>query len=144
MPSEVSMEAVLLSDQDELEKIKQRKLRQILERAEQMKSTKAKLEKETKEQATEVKKARMQILSRILEPDANKYLAQLRDSKPEIAQRIENIILSLFLQKQLISVSKVQIRALERRLEGVEPSIMVKRRGKKMKSFSDAIRKEDE
>lgn len=138
------MEAVLLSDQDELEKIKQRKLRQILERAEQMQSTKAKLEKETKEQATEVKKARMQILSRILEPDANKYLAQLRDSKPEIAQRIENIILSLFLQKQLISVSKVQIRALERRLEGVEPSIMVKRRGKKMKSLSDAIRKEDE
>jgi len=138
------MEAVLLSDQDELEKIKQRKLRQILERAEQMQSTKAKLEKETKEQATEVKKARMQILYRILEPDANKYLAQLRDSKPEIAQRIENIILSLFLQKQLISVSKVQIRALERRLEGVEPSIMVKRRGKKMKSLSDAIRKEDE
>ncbi|MFQ5820016.1 MAG: DNA-binding protein [Candidatus Heimdallarchaeota archaeon] len=133
-----------MSDQDELEKIKQRKLRQILERAEQMQSTKAKLEKETKEQATEVKKARMQILSRILEPDANKYLAQLRDSKPEIAQRIENIILSLFLQKQLISVSKVQIRALERRLEGVEPSIMVKRRGKKMKSLSDAIRKEDE
>lgn len=138
------MEAVLLSDQDELEKIKQRKLKQILERAERMQSTKAKLEEEQKEQAAEVMKARMQILSRILEPEANKYLAQLRGSKPEIAQRIENIILSLFLQKQLISVSKVQIRALERRLEGVEPSIMVKRRGKKIKSLSDAIRKEDE
>lgn len=138
------MEAILLSDQDELEKIKQRKLKQILERAERMQSTKAKLEEEQKEQTAEVMKARMQILSRILEPDANKYLAQLKDNKPEIAQRIENIILSLFLQKQLISVSKVQIRALERRLEGVEPSIMVKRRGKKIKSLSDAIRKEDE
>ncbi len=137
------MEAVFLSDQDELEKIKQRKLRQILKRAEQMQSTKTKMEEETKERAAEVKKARMQILSRILEPDANKYLTRLRDSKPEIAQRIENIIISLFLQKQLIYVSKVQIRALERRLEGVEPSIMVKRRGKKMKSLSDAIRKED-
>ncbi len=138
------MEAVLLSDPDELEKIKQRKLKQLLERAERMQSTKAKLEEKQKEQAAEVMKARMQILSRILEPDANKYFARLRGSKPEIAQRIENIILSLFLQKQLISVSKVQIRAIERRLEGVEPSIMVKRRGKKIKSLSDAIRKEDE
>ncbi|MFQ6123271.1 MAG: DNA-binding protein [Candidatus Heimdallarchaeota archaeon] len=133
-----------MSDQDELEKIKQRKLKQILERAEQMQSTKVKLEEEQKERTAEVMKARMQIFSRILEPDAKKYLAQLRSNKPKIAQRIENIILTLFLKKQIISVSKVQIRALERRLEGVKPSIMVKRRGKEMKSLSDAIRKENE
>lgn len=138
------MEVMSLSDQDELEKIKQRKLKQILERAEQMQSTKVKLEEEQKERTAEVMKARMQIFSRILEPDAKKYLAQLRSNKPKIAQRIENIILTLFLKKQIISVSKVQIRALERRLEGVKPSIMVKRRGKEMKSLSDAIRKENE
>ena len=133
---------MLLSDQEELEKIKQRKLKQMLERAEQMQSAKAKLDEEQKERAAKVIEARLQILSRVLEPEAHKYFTYLRDTKPAIAQQIESIIISLFLQEKLVSASKVQIRALERRIEGVEPSIMVKRRGKKEESLSDAIRRE--
>lgn len=138
------MEAVFLSDQDELEKIKQRKLKQLLERAEQLQSMKARQENDQQEQAARVKEARLQILTRVLDPEAHNYLRQLSTTKPETVEKIESIIISLVLQRRLTYVSKVQIRALERRIEGVEPSITVKRRGKKAESFSEAIRKEDE
>jgi DNA-binding TFAR19-related protein (PDSD5 family) len=131
-----------LSDQDELEKIKQRKLKRLLERAEKMQSMKDKEEEVQQEQETRAKEARSYILARTLDREASNYLAQLRNAKPETAQQIESIIVTLVLQKRLDYVTKVHIRALERRIEGVEPSILVKRRGKEAETLSDAIRGE--
>lgn len=133
-----------MSDQDELEKIKQRKMKRFLERAEQLKSKEKKLENNQQEQATRVKEAQSQILAKILDPEARKYLAYLNDTKPNIAQKIESTILPLVLQNRIFYVSKIDIRALERRIEGVKPSILVKRRGEKIKTLSDAMRTEEE
>ena len=138
------MEITLLSDQDELEKIKRRKMRRFLERAEQLQSEEQKLETDQQEQATRVQEARSQILAKILDPEARQYLAYLNDTKPETAQKIESTILPLVLQNRIFYVSKIDIRALERRIEGVEPSILVKRRGEKIKTLSDAMRSDEE
>ena len=63
-----------MSDQDELEKIKQQKLKKLLERAEKMQSMKEKEEKIQQEQEQRVKEARSYILARTLDPDASNYL----------------------------------------------------------------------
>ncbi len=133
-----------MSDQDELEKIKRRKMRRFLERAEKLQSEEQKLETDQQEQATRVQEARSQILAKILDPEARQYLAYLNDTKPITAQKIESTILSLAIQNRIFYVSKIDIRALERRIEGVKPSILVKRRGEKIKTLSDAMRTEEE
>lgn len=136
------LEAGLLSDQDELEKIKQRKLKRLLERAEKRQAMKEKEEEVQQAKETRVKEARSYILARTLDPEASDYLAHLKTTKPDIAQQIESIIVTLVIQRRLNYVTKVYIRALERRIEGVEPSILVKRRGKEAETLSDAIRKD--
>lgn len=138
------MVAVHLSDQDELEKIKQRKLRQLLERAEQQQAAKAHQENEQQNQEDKEREMRTQLLDRYLDSEARQYITQMNATKPQTAQHIETIIISLILQNRVNYITKVQIRALERRIEGVEPSISVKRRGKKIESFSDAIRKDQD
>ncbi len=132
-----------MSDQDELEKIKRRKMKRFLERAEQLQSEEKKLKTNQQEQATRVQEARSQILAKILDPEARQYLAYLNDTKPNTAQKIESTILPLVLQNRIFYVSKIDIRALERRVEGVESSILVKRRGEKIKTISDAMRTEE-
>jgi len=135
---------VFLSDQDELEKIKQRKLKKFLERAKKIQSMKEKEKEIQQEQESRVREARSYILEKTLDPEASNYLAQIRTAKPDTAKQIESIIVTLVLQRRLAYVTKVDIRALERRIEGVEPSILVKRRGKETETLSDAIRKENE
>jgi len=132
-----------LSDQDELEKIKQRKLKRFLERAEQLKSKEQQSQINQEEQVTKVQEARSQILSKVLDPEARQYLTYLNETKPNTAQKIESTILPLVLQNRIFYVSKIDIRALERRIEGVEPSILVKRRGKKIKTLSESMRSEE-
>ena len=132
-----------MSDQDELEKIKQRKLKRFLERTKQLKSKEQQSQINQEEQATRVQEARSQILTKVLEPEARQYLAYLNETKPNTAQKIESTILPLILQNRIFYVSKVDIRALERRIEGVEPSILVKRRGEKIKTLSESMRSDE-
>ena len=82
---------------------------------------KQKKQQEAAKEVEEEQEQRRQLLLReIFMPDALSYLAELRDTKPHLARRIEDIALTLFLQRQLIrKIPKIGVLQVQRRLEGV-------------------------
>ncbi len=125
-----------MSDEsDELSLIRRRKLQSIFRKKKQQ---------EIAREAEEVQEQqRQQLLLEIFMPDATTYLAALRQTKPHLATRIEDIALTLFLRRQLVRrIPKIGVLQVQRRLEGVEPKIMVKRRGEDAISFYESVRKD--
>jgi len=120
---------------DELARIRQRKIHKLVE------------EKHRQEAAKEAKtvqdKERKKLLQIIFMPDAIEYLGELRKNKPQLASRIEDIAILLYSQQQLPGqIPKMGVFLVQRRLEGVESSITVKRRGKDAVSLYEAVRKD--
>lgn len=122
-------------ESDELQRIRERKMKAIVkehQRQEALKSVKADREKE-----------RDYLIKTIFLPDAVAYLEELHKTKPDIAARIEDIAITLFTRRQLISrIPKTGVILVQRKLEGVEPKITVKRRGEEEVSFYEAVRKD--
>ncbi len=120
---------------DELARIRKRKIEALL---------KAKKQREEVEAASAERiKQREQILQAIFEPDAYTYLQELKTTKPQIANKIEDVALALYLRQQLLSpIPKMGVILVQRKLEGVEPTIKVKRRGEEAVSFYEAVRKD--
>jgi DNA-binding TFAR19-related protein (PDSD5 family) len=122
-------------DADELSIIRKRKMQAILKQKKQQEAA--------KEVEEEQEQRRQLLLREIFMPDAISYLVELRDTKPHLARRIEDIALTLFLQRQLVrKIPKIGVLQVQRRLEGVEPKIMVKRRGEDAVSFYESVRKD--
>ncbi|MFX1561730.1 MAG: DNA-binding protein [Promethearchaeota archaeon] len=120
---------------DELARIRQRKIHALVE------------EKRRQEVAKEAKavqkKEREKLLRIIFMPDAIAYLEELRKSKPQLASRIEDIAILLYSQQQLPGqIPKMGVLLVQRRLEGVESRITVKRRGEDAVSLYEAVRKD--
>ncbi|MFX1475755.1 MAG: DNA-binding protein [Promethearchaeota archaeon] len=125
-----------MSDEsDELSIIRRRKLQAILKEKKQLEIA--------REAEEEQERKRQQLLQEIFMPDATAYLAELKQTKPHLATRIEDIALTLFLRRQLVRrIPKIGVLQVQRRLEGVEPKIMVKRRGEDAISFYESVRKD--
>lgn len=123
------------NESDELSLIRRRKLQAILKEKKQQEAA--------REVEEEQEQRRQQLLREIFMPDAFSYLVELRQTKPHLATRIEDIALSLFLRRQLVrKIPKIGVLQVQRRLEGVEPKIMVKRRGEDAISFYESVRKD--
>ncbi|MFX0096834.1 MAG: DNA-binding protein [Candidatus Hodarchaeota archaeon] len=119
---------------DELERIKKRKLMELIKEAE-------KREREEEKQK-EVDSKRNQILKTVCMPDAYDYLKSLRGAKPRTATEIERIIILLTTQRKLGGrVTKTGVMILERRIEGVGPKIRIKYRGEDLVDISEKLRK---
>ncbi|MDO8055863.1 MAG: DNA-binding protein [Candidatus Hermodarchaeota archaeon] len=120
---------------DELKRIREQKMKALVQeqqRQEALKSVKADREKE-----------RDYLIKAIFLPDAVAYLEALHKTKPDIATRIEDIAITLFTRRQLITrIPKTGVILVQRKLEGVEPKITVKRRGEEEVSFYEAVRKD--
>ena len=85
---------------------------------------------ETKEKQEKVKVERSKILKRFLDSDAIKYMDQLSEKEPYVAQKIEDIILYLVTYRGIRQVfSQLDIRYIERQVKGEEPKIRVQRDG---------------
>ncbi|MGQ9720823.1 MAG: DNA-binding protein [Candidatus Jordarchaeum sp.] len=109
---------------DELEAIKHRKMMELMQKM-------AEKQQENKQEAVnELAEKKEMVLRYILLPDALNYLGNLRKTKPKIVEQIEDAIIVLVAYRKLQrKLDKIDIMRIERKLEGVEPRIMIKRRG---------------
>ncbi|WXG40021.1 MAG: DNA-binding protein [Candidatus Freyarchaeum deiterrae] len=111
---------------EELEAIKRRKMMELMHKNLAQKQQKEKQETAQSEQE-EKKEA---VLKYVLLPDAQNYLENLRKTKPKIGEQIEDAIIILVAQRKIPrKLDKIDIMRAERKLEGVEPRIMYKKRG---------------
>ena len=122
-------------DSDELKRIRERKLQALIKDQERR--------EEVKEEVEEREKEREKIIEALFLPDAVAYLEELKKTKPTLAHRIEDLAITLYLRKQLINrIPKTGVILVQRKLEGVEPKITVKRRGEDEVSFYEAVKKD--
>nr|MDO8100142.1 hypothetical protein [Candidatus Njordarchaeota archaeon] len=83
------------------------------------------------EDKKKVGEAKKKILVAALELDAAQYLEELRGKDAATAAEIEDIVLRAVLNRQLkYKLEAVDVEALERRIKGIEPKIVIKRRGR--------------
>ena len=120
---------------DEIEEIRRRKMRQMEEKIKQRK-----LEEEQQDrERTEVDR----VLAQVLKPDAVAYLKNLRAQSPDVAGKIEETIISLVIQRRIREkIDVVIIKAIERKVKGIEPTISIQRKGKRTE-ISEKLREED-
>lgn len=111
---------------DELEAIKRRKMMELMQ-----KYLAQKQQEETQEDAQEeLAEKKEMVLRYVMLPDALSYLENLRKTKPKIVEQIEDAIIVLVAYRRLQrKINKIDIMRIERKLEGVEPRIMFKKRG---------------
>ena len=123
------------SDEDELARIRKRKMEKLIQQQQQREAV--------DEAIAEREKERERVIQSLFFPDALDYLKELEKTKPQLGRRIEDIAITLFLRQQLTTrITKEGVMLVQRRLEGVESKIMVKRRGEDTVSFYDAVRKD--
>lgn len=121
----------------ELQRIMRKKMLELMKKMEE--------EKKKEEQKKKVEQQKMTIMQAVLMPDAYKYFLELKKNKPVIARKIEDVIIYLFINGRLVTkVDLVDIKRLERRIEGREPVIMIKRRGEdEVKTLNEAFKSEE-
>jgi len=122
---------------DELERIKLKKLEDLRRRV----AERQKLEEEKKK----VGEAKKKILVGALESDAAQYLEELRERDAATAAEIEDIILRAVLNRKLkYKLEAVEVEALERRIKGIEPKIVIKRRGRDEIDLNEKLKEDVE
>jgi DNA-binding TFAR19-related protein (PDSD5 family) len=122
---------------DELERIKLRKMEEMRRQIEQKK----KLDQDQKKMDENKKK----IFVAVLEPDAYQYFEGLKKRDAATAEEIENLVLKLALGRQLrYKLEAIEIEALERKIKGVEPRIVIKRRGGDEIDLTEKLKSERE
>lgn len=120
---------------DELERIKLKKMREIIQRANE--------QEKLKQQRSRLNEEKNNLIKIICEEEASQYLNSLFKTKPETALRIQNILIALANRYSLqAKISRTDIMILERRIEGKGPEIKIKRRGKKEADISTLIGKD--
>ncbi|MHA1261191.1 MAG: DNA-binding protein [Candidatus Freyarchaeota archaeon] len=111
---------------DELEAIKRRKMLELMQKTLAQKQQKEKQGNAQKELAEK----KQMVLGYVMLPEALSYLEHLRKAKPKIAEQIEDAIIMLVAYRRLQRrLTKIDIMRIERRLEGVEPRIVYKKKG---------------
>ncbi|MFX1486181.1 MAG: DNA-binding protein [Promethearchaeota archaeon] len=119
---------------DELERIKKKKLMELMKEA--------KDREREEEKQKEVESSKDQTLKAVCTPDAYQYLESLQKVKPKTAIEIGRIIIFLTTRRKLGGrVTKTGVMILERRIEGVGPRIRIKRRGEDLMDISEKLRK---
>ncbi len=120
---------------DEIELIRRKKLLEL----------QRKLEEKKKEQERQAQERRQldQILSRVLESDALSYLNSMRQSDPEVASKMERIIVALVVQRRILQkIDRIIVKAIERKVRGLEPTISFVRKGRRI-DLSEKLREEE-
>jgi len=122
---------------DELEKIKQRKAKELMQIAEQRKQRMEEL-KETEESPASIEeKDKFALMEYFLAPDAYDYWINLYENlskKPTAETIFKNVLYMIkigFLEGK--QISRLGVKKLEREIEGIPSSITIKRKGEKEK-----------
>ena len=119
---------------EDIEEIRRRKMR----RMEKMLKEKQLQNQQKERERGEVER----ILSQVLMPDAIQYLASIRSDSPQIADKIEEIVIALVVQRRIRQkMDKVVVKAIERKVRGIEPTISYVKKGKRME-ISEKLKEE--
>ncbi len=126
-------------DDSELEKIRERK-RAHLQKALEAKKKEEESKKDEEIKAKTLEERKKQLIQQLLMPDALVYLNNIRKNNEPLANKIVDTIMVMYVNHLIDEkVTLVDVKAVERRHTGQESSIMVKRRGKDLKTLSDEI-----
>lgn len=123
-----------MSDEDELEKLRKKRLEQFQKRLVNAKEEETKqklLEEERKKKEGETEETKLKIMKAVLEPDAYIYYEkELKSQFPKVAERITNTLIYLLSQNQLQNkLSRNDLIVLKRKILGIGPTIKVKFQG---------------
>ncbi|MHA1595686.1 MAG: DNA-binding protein [Candidatus Baldrarchaeia archaeon] len=112
------------SEDLELQRLMRRKMIQLMKKVEER--------RKIEERRKEMERKMDEIMRVVMLPDAYEYFSELKRNKPNVARRIENIIMDALRMGSLVTkLSQVDVKILERKIEGYEPKITIKRRGEK-------------
>ncbi len=122
---------------DELELIKSRKLLQMMKEA-----AKKPAVQQQKSGKDELEGKKEHFFSIVLTAEAKHYLDRLKAEKPAVAGKIEDAIIYVFANRLMNrKLTEIDLMRMERKIEGVEPKIMVKKRGEdKPLDLSEALK----
>ena len=126
-----------MTTDDELEKIKQRKAKELMEIAERRKQRMEELKNAEEAPASVDEKDKLALMQYFLSPDAYDYWINLYDNltKKSTAEIIfKNVLYMIkigFLEGK--QISRLGVKKLEREIEGIPSSITIKRKGEKEK-----------
>lgn len=123
------------NEQDELERLRHRKMAQMMKRIDTQKK-----EEELKKTKTEKED---QFLTILMTPDAlSYYKTQILPSRPLVAKRILET-LQYLVQTEIIQskLTKEQLIIIDRKLSGIGPNIKIKRSGKEYTDIASELRR---
>ncbi len=122
----------MIDDDAELERIRRKKMQQLIAREKRLQ------EQQEKQQKSAVE--RQNLLNRFLAPEAKAYLDNLRKNEPVIAKRVEDVFLYLIVYRGIRQMfSQLDVRYVERQIKGEGPRIRIQRDGE-TSDFSDYVR----
>lgn len=129
-----------MTEDKELEKIREKKTQELLRIAEQRKNRMEELKEAEEAPKSVEEKDKLALMQFFLVPEAYEYWIQLYDSsdKKQTAETIfKNVLYMIkigFMEEK--QVTRIGIKKLERDIEGIPPSITIKRKGEKKRSVN--------
>ncbi len=110
-----------MADDSELEALRQRKLQELQVRAQQ--------ESMAQEQAKQVDAQRAMVMRQILTPEARERLANLRMTRPDLVEHVENQLVMLVQSGRVTDkIDDYTLRQLLRRIMPAKREIKIERR----------------
>lgn len=110
-----------MADDSELEALRQRKLQELQVRAQQ--------EAMAQEQAKQVDAQRAMVMRQILTPEARERLANLRMTRPDLVEHVENQLVMLVQSGRVTDkIDDYTLRQLLRRIMPAKREIKIERR----------------
>ncbi len=127
-----------MTTDEELEKIRQKKAQELLEIANQRKQRMEELKQSEQAPPSVEEKDRIALMQFFLVPEAFEYWSNLNDDpnkRPTAETIFKNVLYMIkigFLEEK--QITRIGIKRLERDIEGIPPSITIKRKGEKKKT----------
>ena len=129
-----------MTTDEELERIKQKKAMELMRIAMERKKRMEELKKAEEAPKTVTEEEKLMVMKYFLTPDAYDYWLKLYNNN-EKRGTAETIFLNILYLIKIGSlegrqVSRLGVKKLERKIEGIPPSITIKRKGEKERELS--------
>jgi len=117
-----------MSDDDELEQLRQKKLAEFQQNA----ATKQNQEAAQEAQRRDFEAKKLMLMRQILVPEARQRIENIRMVKPDFAERVELTLIQMFQGGQLKGATPLtdpQLKQILQRMQGTKPDFRIHRAG---------------